>query len=157
MGRGGGRSSESGQVSGSAGAAVYARGIDGSPAVRLGEGFALDVSADGRFVAALARTRGLPSRELVVIPTGPGQTRTITKDGIEYRDARWFPAGDKLLAVGRQPGRPWRLWVVAEGAPPRPATPEGFGAGLASRDGRSLVAQRLTDGDLFLFASEGGG
>ena len=148
--------SEAGQGSDSAERVVYSRAIDGSPAVRLGEGFALDVSVDGRFVAALARTRGLPSRELVVIPTGPGQTRTITKDGIEYRDARWFPAGDKLLAVGRQPGRPWRLWVVAEGAPPRPATPEGFGAGLPSPDGRSLVAQRLPDGALFLFASEGG-
>ncbi len=148
--------SEVGQGSGATGPAVYARGIDGSPAVRLGEGFVLDVSADGRFVAALPRSRGLPSRELSVIPTGPGQTQTIAMGDIQYRDARFFPAGDKLLAVGRQPGRPWRLWVVAFGAPPRPATPEGFGAGAPSPDGRSFVAQRLPDGALFRFASEGG-
>lgn len=146
--------SETGQGSGSEGGAVYARAIDGSPAVRLGQGYALDVSADGRFVVALARSRGQPSRELLSIPTGPGEPRTIARGEIEYQDARWFPAGDRLLAVGHQAGRSWRLWVVAEGAPPRPATPEGFIVGVPSPKGRSWVAQRQHDGTLFLFASE---
>jgi dipeptidyl aminopeptidase/acylaminoacyl peptidase len=74
--------SESGQGGGAMGATVYARAIDGSPAIRLGEGYALDVSADGRFVVALDRSRREPSRELVAIPTGAGDTRTLAKGEI---------------------------------------------------------------------------
>jgi dipeptidyl aminopeptidase/acylaminoacyl peptidase len=147
--------SESGQGAGPAGAVVYARALDGSPAVRLGEGYGLDVSADGRFVLALAHSRAQPSPELVAIPTGAGETRTITTGEIEYRDARWFRGGDRLLAVGHQPGRPWRLWIVAEGAAPRPVTPEGFDLGVPGPDGRSWVGQRVHDRALLLFASEG--
>jgi serine/threonine protein kinase/dipeptidyl aminopeptidase/acylaminoacyl peptidase len=147
--------SESGQGAGPVGAAVYARALDGSPAVRLGEGYGLDVSADGRLVVALARSRAQPSPELVAIPTGAGETRSITKGEIEYKDARWFRAGDRLLAVGRQAGRPWRLWIVAEDVAPRPVTPEGFDLGVPSPDGRSWVGQRIRDRALLLFASEG--
>jgi Tol biopolymer transport system component len=147
--------SESGQGAGPEGSAVYARGIDGSPAVRLGDGFALDVSPDGRFVVALARTRGGFSRELVRIPTGAGTTRTIYSGELECQDARYFPGGDRLLVTGREPNQPLRLWIVAEGAPPRPATPEGFGAGLPGPDGRSFVAQRISDRVLVLFDAEG--
>jgi len=147
--------SESGQGAGPAGAVVYARALDGSPAVRLGDGYGLDVSADGRFVVALARSRAQPSPELVAIPTGAGETRTITTGEIEYQDARWFRGGDKLLAVGRQPGRPWRLWMVAEHGAPRPVTPEGFDLGIPGPEGRSWVGHRVHDRALLLFASEG--
>lgn len=44
---------------------------------------------------------------------------------------------------------------MAEDAPPRPVTPEGFGAGVPGLDGHSFVAQRLSDGKLVLFDSEG--
>jgi hypothetical protein len=145
--------SEGGQGAGSGGAAVYARGIDGSPAVRLGEGWALDVSPDGRFVVALGHSRSQPSHELEVIPTGPGETRTLAGGELEYRDARWLPAGDdELLAVARRGAADWRLWLVGEKRSPQPVTPEGFGAGAPSPDGRSFVAQRIEDGALFLFA-----
>ena len=149
--------SEGGQGGGPEGAAVYARGIDGSPAVRLGTGFALDVSPDGRYVAALARSRSGPSRELLAIPTGPGETRTVYAGEIECQDARWFPGGEALLVAGRLPDRLPRLWIVKEGQPARPATPEGFGAGVPGPDGRSFVAQRLSDRALVRFAAEGQG
>jgi hypothetical protein len=148
--------SEVGQGSGAAAGAVYARPIDGAPATRLGEGWALDVSSDDRLVLALARSRGEPSRELLAIPTGAGETRSLASGEVEYRDARFFPAGDLVLGAGRVQGGPWRLWVVAPGAAPRPVTPEGFGAGLPSPDGRSFLAQRLADEALFLFGAEGG-
>jgi hypothetical protein len=137
-------------VAGSEGAAVYARGIDGSPAVRLGQGLALDVSADGRLVAALGHTRGQPSHELVLIPMGPGETRTLPEHGLEYRDARFLTA-DKLLAVARQPKADWRLWRVRESqADPQPLTPEGFGAGVPGPDGGGLGGPPGEGGALFL-------
>ncbi|HET7295332.1 MAG TPA: protein kinase [Vicinamibacteria bacterium] len=145
--------SEIGQGAGPSGAAVYARGIAGGPAVRLGDGFALDVSPDGRLVAALARSRGGFSRELLAIPTGPGETRSLYSGELECQDARWLPSGDALLVAGRQPSRPVRLWVVREGAAPRPVTPEGFGAGVPAPGGVSFVAQRPSDGALLLFDS----
>jgi dipeptidyl aminopeptidase/acylaminoacyl peptidase len=147
--------SESGQGGGAQGSALYARGIDGAPAVRLGEGFGLDVSADGRLVAALGRSRGGLSRELRAIPAGPGESRTWYSGTLECQTARWFPTGDALLVAGREPGKPLRLWIVPEGGPPRPATPEGYAAGVPAPGGGAFVAQRLPDGTLFQFASEG--
>jgi dipeptidyl aminopeptidase/acylaminoacyl peptidase len=147
--------SESGQGGGADGSALYARGIDGTPAVRLGAGFGLDVSADGRFVVALARSRGGFSRELLVVPSGPGETRRWYTGTLECQDARWFSEGDALLVAGRESGQPVRLWIVPEGGPPRPATPAGFSAGLPFPRGSGFLGQRLPDGALFQFASEG--
>lgn len=57
---------------------IYLRKTDGSPAVRLGDGSALAISPDGKFVT------GYPSRESAtkqfeLMPTGPGEIKPTPK------------------------------------------------------------------------------
>src|SRR5262249_62177086 len=54
---------------------VYLRRTDGSPAVRLGPGSALDLSPDGRL--ALARTDETGTSRLVLLATRAGATREV--------------------------------------------------------------------------------
>jgi Tol biopolymer transport system component len=62
--------------------AVYLRGTDGTPAVRLGDGFADALSPDRKWVLAnVDQGPGSPSRR-VLLPTGPGETRDLAKDGL---------------------------------------------------------------------------
>ena len=63
--------SETGE-GGGAGYSTFVRGLDGSPAVRIGEGVGFEFSPDGKSVLALL---GSPTdREIVIYPTGPGET-----------------------------------------------------------------------------------
>jgi dipeptidyl aminopeptidase/acylaminoacyl peptidase len=84
---------------------VVLRATDGAPAQVLGEGFALDLSPDGRWALALL----CPSRctTLTALPTGVGQPRAIPTHGleIEIRAARWTIDGKAVLAIAREPGQ----------------------------------------------------
>ena len=78
---------------------VYLRKTDASDAVRLGEGFALALSPDGKW--ALAR-RG---DETILMPTGAGQPRPITAGGIAFhRGGTFSPDGRRLLLSGTSAG-----------------------------------------------------
>ena len=102
---------------------TYLRRTDGSPAVRLGEGTALSLSPDGKW--ALSRLRG-PSRCLL-LPTGPGESRPLPTGDLECEYASWFPDGSRLLVVGKEQGRPFRLFVQdLDGRQRRAITPEGL-------------------------------
>jgi serine/threonine protein kinase len=128
---------------GGAGYSVYMRGTDGSAPVRLGEGFALALSADGKWVlTCLIRTT--PS-QIELLPTGAGQPKPFPKDSLEHASGgfgRFLPDGKRIVFVGHEPGRPARVYVqdLAGGAA-RPVTPEGVVARLLSRDGTSVVTQ----------------
>jgi eukaryotic-like serine/threonine-protein kinase len=146
---------EQGDAGGS-GYSVYLRKIDGSAPVRLGEGYALALSPDGKWVlTALIRTT--PS-QIVLLPTGAGEPKTFPKDEIEHVSApvgAFLPDGKRILFVGHEPGRPTRVFVqhLAGGAA-KPVTPEGVVARLVSPDGASLVTQ--TAEGLALSPLEGG-
>jgi eukaryotic-like serine/threonine-protein kinase len=129
------------------------RGTDGSPAVRLGEGGAADVSPDGRW--ALALTYVPP--QLMLYPTGPGQARRLDHGEFQvFIAARFFPDGDRLLVCGNQPGHTSRCYLrpLAEG-PLSPLTPEGTDYGWVSPDGRQVVAH-LTSGSYQVYPVQGG-
>ncbi len=131
---------------------VYLRKTDGvTPAVRLGDGEnARALSPDRKWVVQV-----WPDR-LALLPVGPGETRTIQDEGLEYRNAAWFPDGKHLLVQARSGGRPPRLYVrdLAAG-PPRPFTEEGFGFRAMSPDGK-LVAAGDGGGRSFLVSVEDG-
>src|SRR5208337_1926048 len=74
-GEGGGTYTKSGNFD----YAVYMRGSDGSPAVRLGEGTAVALSPDGKWV--IAEPQGTPA-QLVLLPTGAGEPKPLTHDEI---------------------------------------------------------------------------
>ncbi len=143
---------------------TYLRRTDGSPAVRLGEGRALSLSPDGKW--AISRLTG-PTRCLL-LPTGPGEARLLPTGDLECEYASWFPDGRRMLIAGREPGRPFRLFVQdPNGRGRRPLTPEGvavnyFGTlavndfdSAVSPDG-TLVAARDAQGRFALFPVEEG-
>ncbi|HXM76369.1 MAG TPA: hypothetical protein VN971_06315 [Thermoanaerobaculia bacterium] len=130
--------------------AVYIRGTDGSPAVRLGEGASGSLSPDGKWVTA--RVRGGPGSppRLILLPTGAGEPKTVPTDGLDFAGAgNWLPDGRRLLLGAVEKGRPARVFVVeVEGGRRRPVTPEGissfrfpfFGNPVSPDGGRFLAA-----------------
>ena len=75
--------------------AACLRQTDGSPVVRLGEGYAANVSRDGNWALAVVPTS---PQQLVVYPTGAGETRRLERAGlVSYESARFFPDGQRFL------------------------------------------------------------
>jgi len=134
--------------------AVCLRKTDGSPVLRLGDGWPADLSADGKWVLAVLQTT---PPQLVIYPTGAGETRQLERGEIEhYASAQWFRDGKSVLISGNEHGKGTRFYVQAiSGGPPRAVTPEGTRDGLVSADGR-LVLARGPEGKYFVYAIEGG-
>ena len=83
--------------------AVCLRKTDGSPVVRLGEGWPADLSADGKSVLAVVQSR---PPQLVIYPTGAGETRQLERGKIEnYVTTQWFRDGKSVLICGNEAGR----------------------------------------------------
>jgi dipeptidyl aminopeptidase/acylaminoacyl peptidase len=135
--------------------AIYMRKLDGSPAVRIGEGEGYGLSPDGR----LALTVKLPERRpITLLPTGAGEPKTLDIGELTCQWANWFPDGRRILIMGSEPGRGARLFVQdLAGGKPRAITPEGVTVitQAVSPDGRSIVA-RGPDGRLAIYPAEPG-
>ena len=159
------------QLGGGAAAAgaAYARPTDGSPAVRLGEGFATMFSSDGRFVIGTMRIEGLRapkpgSRQVVITPTGAGAPRMIDIPDIEMLRSVWLlPDGKRALVLGKRADELPRFFVVDIDTPKvRPVTPPGydafFGNRLLSPDGSRFFAIHGDPGSMTfaLFSTDGG-
>ncbi len=135
--------------------AIYIRKTDGSPAVRLGEGGAQDLSPDGKTVV------GVSGQALILLPIGPGTSRTLPLGSMNPQGAKFFPDGQRILLSAHEPGHGSRLFVVdvASGTP-RPITAEGVspllrGSSWVSPDAR-LVAGLDADRRITLYPVEGG-
>jgi len=113
------------------------RRTDGGPVVPLGEGSACGLSPDGKWALAVVYT----PPQLVIYPTGPGQTRRLPRGGLEtYHSARWFPDGRNVLVIGNEAGKASRCYAQdVSGGPPRPVTPEGTANGTVSPDGLQVL------------------
>jgi WD40 repeat protein len=141
--------------------AVCLRGMDGSPPVRLGEGFACSLSPDGRW--ALAIHFGPPHR-LLRLPTGAGDSTALPRGPIDrYYGASWLPDGKSVVFSGSEAGRGRRSYIQdLSGGLPRAISAEGIAGWKLSPDGRFVAAlsadQRLfvcpTSGDSGRFVSQ---
>ncbi len=134
---------------------VYVRKTDGSPAVRLGNGLALALSPDQKWV--LSSPVSSPG-QLFLLPTKAGEPKLLTHDAIDHFYARWFPDGKRILFSGNEPGHGIRLYVQdLAGGKPQPITPEGVGAlpFSPSLDGK-LVAAIGPDQRGYLYSIAGG-
>ena len=136
--------------------AAYVRGIDGSPAVRLGKGKALALSPDGRsaLVVNLA-----PPPHLALLPTGAGQARALPAGTLaQIHQAAFFPDGERIAIAGNEGGHGPRIFVQdVAGGVPRPISPEGTGfrgGNPVSPDGAYVVVQ--SDAGLTLYPVSGG-
>jgi eukaryotic-like serine/threonine-protein kinase len=138
---------------------TYLRDADGSPAVRLGPGFPLEISPDGKWAMVAGSTR-VPS-QLVLLPTGTGEARPLTHDGIHHQGAAWTPDGKRIVFVGNEPGHRIRYYVQSlDGGSPRAITPENVNFSnsdpvAVSPDGR-LVAVAGLDGKIVLYPLDEG-
>jgi Tol biopolymer transport system component len=134
--------------------AVCLRKTDGSPVVRLGDGWPADLSADGKWVLAVVQSR---PPQLVIYPTGAGETRRLDRAGLEnYATAQWFRDGKTVLICGNEPGKETRFYVQEiGGGAPRPVTREGTRDGCLSPDG-TLILARGSGGTYSLYPIAGG-
>jgi eukaryotic-like serine/threonine-protein kinase len=138
---------------------TYLRGTNGSPAVRLGPGVPLEISPDGKWAMVLGSTR--PPSQLILLPTGAGEARPLTRDGIHHQGAAWTPDGKRIVFVGNEPGHRIRYYVQSlDGGSPRAITPENVSFNwndpvTISPDGRSVAAAGL-DGKIVLYPLDAG-
>ena len=131
------------------------RGTDGSPVVKLGEGYAGGLSPDGRWVVGVLLA---PKPHISIIPTGAGQSRDLDPGPVRDIDwSCWAPDGSRVLFLGLEPGHGYRAYVQAvNGGVPRAFTPDGTSGGwhMVSPDGRWLLA--TASGAPTLFPLDGG-
>ena len=130
--------SEAGE-GGGAGYSVYIRKTDGSPAVRLGEGSSQDLSPDGEWALAIVHSASDP--QLAAYPTGAGEPKVFSKEGISVFSASFLPDGKQVLLTGSEPGHGPRLYLRDfAGGKPRAVTPEGYTAvGPVAPDGKWAI------------------
>ena len=146
--------SESGQGGGE-NYSAYLRTTDGGPAVRLGSGSALALSPDQKWVLTAQLHSPL---ETLLLPTGAGESRKLTHNGVVLVRAHWLPDGKRYMFIGNEQDHGLRLWVQSiDSDKPAPISPEGVRATQweISPDGR-VVAAVLSDRKGYLFPVDGG-
>jgi Tol biopolymer transport system component len=116
---------------------TYIRALDGSPAVRLGEGMGLAISPDGKYVVTTAPNGAAP---LMLLPTGAGQPRQIAPGDMSHVGAAFTPDNKIVLFIGRHGNQPPRTYAVpVAGGDPQPVTPDGIAGTDVSPDGKWLL------------------
>jgi Tol biopolymer transport system component len=136
---------------------VGIRKTDGSPTVRLGEGYAAGISPDGKWVISV-----LPGdvEHIVLLNTGAGEPRKLNVPEIEHytqsHDPVFFPDGKRMLANSNVAAHAPRAYVVdLETGKARAITPEGVLASAPSPDGK-FVAGTDAEEHLTIYPVEGG-
>jgi len=131
---------------------VFLRSTDGSPPVRIGEGVAGAISPDGKWVV----TRPSKGGNLSLVPTGAGESKTLTHDAVTYIGIRFLPDGKHLIALGAETGHGRRDYLIdLSSGDSKPITPEGIASLILSADGKS-VAVRKSDGQRGIWSLENG-
>jgi hypothetical protein len=118
------------------GGSTYLRGTDGAPAVRLGDGLAQALSPDGRWALSILTS---PSR-LVLLPTGVGQAKDLTRSGLTYVGGAFFPDSRRVYFLANNASGQQAVYAQdIDGGEPRAVGPAGTQRALVSLDGRSML------------------
>jgi serine/threonine protein kinase/Tol biopolymer transport system component len=132
---------------------TFIRGMDGSPAVRLGSAAFPKLSPDGKWVAAL--NNGSP-QQLQLLPVGTGQARQITHDSLDHIRVGWVPNGKALVFEASETNHaPRSYFLNLEDGKSHPITPEGTTGIVVSPDSKSLLGIG-PDGKRWVYPLEGG-
>jgi len=131
--------------------AVYLRRTDGSPAIKLGEGAGFAISPDGQWVLAERVSAQGKMEGVQLLPTGPGQARSLDTAGIDLLEwGAWLPDARSVVINGaRKDGGPRLYLQVVPDGKPVPLGPEGtrlpFATNPVSPDGRYVVGIRANE------------
>jgi dipeptidyl aminopeptidase/acylaminoacyl peptidase len=145
---------ESGE-GGGPGYAAYLRKMDGSPAIRIGEGATEAFSPDGKWAISIAHPA---APQIVLLPTGVGEPRALSREGLDPFNADFFPDGNRILFTATEAGHGTRLYVRdLSGGKPRAITPEGYSLfrGTITPDAKFAVVSG-PDRRLYLYPLAGG-
>jgi Tol biopolymer transport system component len=146
---------ESGE-GGGPGYSAYLRKLDGSPAVRLADGNTSTLSPDGAWALSILHQGS--SRQIVLLPTGVGEPKTLSREGLDVVEADFLPDGKRIVFSGTEPGHGMRLYLRdVGGGKPRAFSPEGyfFYLGTVTPDSKFVVV-RGPDRRMYLYPLEGG-
>ena len=114
---------------------AFLRNLDGSPAVRLGDGNPDDLSPDGAWAASRLP---VPPVQITLLPTGTGEPRQLTHSKISHTTSRWLADG-RLVANGSEPGHTDRAYLIDANGNETPITPDGIRMVALSSDGKRMV------------------
>jgi len=132
---------------------IYLRRTDGSDAVRLSDGYAEDLSPDGKWVLA---TQARVRQHWIIVPTGPGSPKPLPPGPLVRRfEANFLPNGRQIVFGGAEKDRGARIYVqdIDDGSI-RPISPERVSTkGLSTRDSRFVLGQ--TKDQVFKFPVDG--
>ena len=139
---------------------AYLRKTEGSPAVRLGDGYAYGLSPDGKWALSVVSN---PPAQLFLLPTGAGEPRVLPRGKIvRYAGftADWCADSQRFVFAAIEPGRQVRLYIQdIRGGEPRAISGEGlylrFGR-MLSPDEKYMAAIDTKDGKIRIVPVEGG-
>ena len=96
-------------------------------------------------------------QQLILYPTGAGEPKLLSADGLQSRQPRWLPDGKRIVFVVVEQGHGPRLYVRdVEGGNARPITPEGYrNLAAISTDSKRIIV-RGPDRRYYLLALDGG-
>ena len=133
--------------------AIYLRKTDGSPAIQLGSGNRPSLSPDGKWVACIHHEADRSS--LMLLPTGPGESRFPKIEGMHFDGVEWFPDNKRILFTGNETGHATRTWMYdLETNRSTPLTTEGTRGIRVSPDGKWFIT---VDPHKLLLSPVGGG
>ena len=124
------------------------------PAVHLGEGYAQSLSPDGTSIVAIIQSSG----DFEIYPTGVGELRRLSREGLTLQRVDWMPDGKHFLASANEEGRGVRLWIVDRvTGKHRPVSSEGFRHYFRCiHPGGSKVIASGPDGRIYSYPLPGG-
>ena len=140
--------------------AIYLRGTDGSPALRLAEGWGIALSPDKQWVlASLFAGPGKPERR-VLLPTGPGEPKALAVEKLVPHWGAFTPDGKRIVFAAVGPDGEIRLYVQEIPAgKPRAIGPGGVRieqlTSPVSPDGRYVIG--LRESRAWVYPIDGGG
>jgi Tol biopolymer transport system component/tRNA A-37 threonylcarbamoyl transferase component Bud32 len=121
--------------------AVVMRRTDGSPVVRLGDGGAVAISPDKRWVLGQLPTS---PPQYVLYPTGAGQAHRLSWSRLAVvNTVQFFPDNASLLVCGNEQGRAPRCYQSPlSGDSLQAVARDSIRAGLLTPDGRGVLVRR---------------
>lgn len=125
---------------------IYVRSAEGGPVTRIGSGYGVALSPDGRWALTRTRPRQGPS-DLALVPIGPGEARTLERGNVDVGEGTsraTFAGPDRLVMRARTGTEPWRTYVQRlDGGPPVVVAHEpGVIVSPISPDDERFVAHR---------------